>query len=185
MATLSSFLPVGANAAYAGITGALGRRMDPYQGFNFLIEIEGLVTGGFSQVSGLESEIEVEEYREGGENRYVHQLPGPTSYPSRLILQQGLTDIDSLWNWYNATSQGIIWRKNGTIMLLDRQQIPAMYWNFKQALPVKWTGPEFDASSDEVVFETIELVHKGITKPILSQALSGSRGAAKLAGKLS
>ncbi len=184
MASLSSFVPLGANAAYAGTAGALGLRLDPYQGFNFLIEIEGLVTGGFSEVRGLESEIEVEDYREGGENRYVHQLPGPTRYPSRLILKQGLTGIDSLWNWYNATSQGKIWRKNGTIMLLDRQQYPAMYWNFKYALPVKWTGPELDASSDAVAFETIELVHKGITKPILSQALSMGRAGAKLAGKL-
>ncbi|MGK7876556.1 MAG: phage tail protein [Xenococcaceae cyanobacterium] len=181
MATLSSFLPLGANAAYVGTTGKLGRRLDPYQGFNFLIEIEGLVTGGFSEVRGLESEIEVEQHREGGENQYIHQLPGPTRYPSRLILKHGLTDIDSLWNWYSATSQGIIWRKNGTIMLLDHQHIPAMYWNFKQALPVKWTGPELDASSDRVVFETIELVHKGITKPILSQAGSLVRAGAKLA----
>lgn len=184
MANLSSFLPLGANAVYAFTTGKLGLRLDPYQGFNFLIEIEGLLTGGFSEVRGLESEIEVEEYREGGENQYVHQLPGPTRYPSRLILKQGVTGNDSLWNWYRITSRGKIWRKNGTIMLLDRQRYPAMYWNFKQALPVKWTGPEFDASSDSVVFETIELVHKGITKPILSQALALGRAGAKLAGKL-
>ncbi len=184
MATLGSILPLGTNAAYAGAVGAIGSRLDPYQGFNFLLEIEGLVTGGFSQVSGLESEIEVEERREGGENRYIHQLPGPTKYPSHLILKHGLTEIDSLWNWYEATSRGVIQRKNGSIMLLDRQQIPVMYWNFKQALPVRWTGPEFDASSDEVVFETIELIHKGIAKPVLSQALSVARTVARLGGGL-
>ncbi|WP_293064934.1 phage tail protein [Moorena sp. SIO3F7] len=182
MASLSS-LPLGANAAYAGVTGALGARLDPYQGFNFLIEIEGLVTGGFIEVRGLESEIEVEERPEGGQNRYVHQLLGRTKYPN-LTLKHGLTGIDSLWTWYQATSKGVIRRKNGTIMLLDRQQIPAMYWNFKQALPVKWTGPEFNASSNEIAFETIELIHKGISKPVLSQALSGGRAIAGLAGAL-
>ena len=174
--------PLGANAA-SGV-GGLGNRLDPYQGFNFLIEIEGLITGGFSQVSGLESEIELETYREGGENRFTHQLPGPTTYSSNLVLKHGLTDIGSLWNWYEATCKGVIKRKNGTIMLLDRQQIPVMYWNFEQALPVKWSGPELDATSNEIVFETVELIHRGITKPAMSKALSASRAVAGLSGAL-
>ena len=75
--TVASVVPLGLNAASSLGFEALGiRPRDPYQGFNFLIEIEGLLTGGFSEVTGLESEIEVEEYREGGLNQYIHQLPG-------------------------------------------------------------------------------------------------------------
>ena len=52
------------------------RPLQPYLTFNFAVEIEGLLVGGFTEVSGLESEIEVEEYREGGVNGFVHKLPG-------------------------------------------------------------------------------------------------------------
>jgi phage tail-like protein len=56
-------------------------------------------------------------------------------------------------------------------MMLDRRQIPVMWWNFYNACPTKWTGPEFDASSDNVAFESIELVHEGISQPLLSRTL--------------
>lgn len=183
--TPTSAIPLGLNAAASLGAEALGiRPRDPYQGFNFLIEIEGLLTGGFTEVTGLESEIEVEEYREGGQNRYSHQLPGPTKYPARLVLKHGLTDIGSLWNWYEAVTRGVIQRKNGTIMLLDRARLPVIWWNFAQAFPVKWSGPQFNAESSEVVFETIELVHRGITKPPLSLVAGLGRSGAGLGGAL-
>jgi phage tail-like protein len=182
--SLASIFPLGLNAGFVPGSNALGARLDPYQGFNFLIEIEGLLTGGFTEVNGLESEIELEERREGGRNDYVQQLPGPARYPSRLVLKHGLTDLDTLWNWYKATTRGVIQRKNGTIMLLDRQRLPAMWWNFKQAFPVKWSGPQLNAGSNEFAFETIELVHRGITKPTLSQLTALGRGGAGLGGAL-
>jgi len=61
---------------------ALGDRKDPYLAFDFLVEIEGLVVGGFTDVTGLQREVEVQDYREGGVNEYVHKLWGPTRYPS-------------------------------------------------------------------------------------------------------
>jgi len=143
---------------------ALGRRPDPYLACNFVVEIEGLIVGGFSQVSGLQSEIQMTPYREGGLNGYTHQLPGPTTYPP-LVLMHGLTAQDTLWSWYHEVSQGRIRRKNGTIMLLDRQQSPVIWWNFYRAFPVKWVGPQLDASqATAVAVEQIELVHAGLSK---------------------
>ena len=92
----------------------------------------------------------------------MHKLPGSARH-SNLELSHGLTAISTLWNWYDETSQGDIQRRNGTIMLLDRRQIPVMWWNFRRALPVRWTGPTFNASSDEVGIESIELAHEGLT----------------------
>lgn len=157
------------------------RSLDPYMGFNFAIEIEALLVGGFSEVSGLQSEIKMDEYQEGGVNDFIHHLPRQTSY-ANLVLKHGLTDISSLWNWYYNTTQGIVQRKNGTIMLLDRKQIPVMWWNFRNALPVKWSGPDLNAGSDEVAFESIELVHEGLTKPLLGQAAALLRGGLHMAG---
>ena len=138
---------------------------DPYQVFNFLIEIEGLVIGGFSECSGLQVETEIFEYREGGLNDYVHNFVGPTTYPP-LVLKHGLTSIDGLWDWHQEmVNQGVnqgIRRRNGTIYLLDQQRNLAKVWNFKQAFPYKWTGPELLADSSEVAFESVELVHRGL-----------------------
>jgi|1186.fasta_scaffold04100_5 phage tail-like protein len=155
--------------------------LPPYQTFNFAVEIEGLLVGGFTEVSGLESEVEVEEYREGGVNGFVHKLPVRTSH-SNLVLSHGLTSLSALWNWYYDTTQGVIQRRNGTIMLLDPQQVPVMWWNFRNALPVRWTGPTFNAASDEVGVEALELAHEGLTKPLLGQAAALASGVAGLAG---
>ncbi|MBD2341684.1 phage tail protein [Calothrix sp. FACHB-156] len=150
--------------------------------YNFLVEIEGLLTGGFMEVTGLESEIQVQDYHEGGKNGYVHQFPSYVQYP-RLVLSHGLTDIGTLWDWYQDAAKGNIRLKNGTIMLLDRQQLPAMWWNFKDAYPVKWNGPQFNASNaTEIAVERIELIHQGIDQPLESQALAASRGGVQLAG---
>ncbi len=140
------------------------RRLDPYMAFNFLVEIEGLLVGGFSEVSGLESAIEVEEYREGGLNSRVHRLPGPESFPN-LVLSRGLTGVDALWSWYDRIRRGIIERRNGTIMLLDRQGRPAVWWDFRGAYPVRWVGPGLNAGASEVAVERVELAHQGLVRP--------------------
>jgi phage tail-like protein len=154
----------------------------PYQGFNFAVEIEGLLVGGFSEVSGLDSQVEVEEYREGGVNGFVHKLPVRTSH-SNLVLSHGLTSLDTLWNWYYNTTLGAIQRRNGTIMLLDSRQIPVMWWNFRNALPVRWSGPAFSATGDEVAIESLELAHQGLTRPLLGQAIALTGDIARLAGR--
>jgi phage tail-like protein len=167
---------LGLNAAATSAANLLGVRNDPYAAFNFHVEIEGLIIGGFTEVSGLQVETAVEDYQEGGQNEYVHKLPGPARYPSNLVLKRGLTDIDSFWRWHRKVIAGTITRRNGTVYLLDRQGFPAMWWDFKQAYPVKWSGPDLRADSNAVAVETIELVHCGISKPLLSSAVSALRG---------
>ena len=175
---------LGINAAFSAGSNLLGIRNDPYMAFNFLVEIEGLVVGGFSEVTGLQIETEVKDYREGGLNEYIHKLAGPTRYPSNLILKHGLTDIETLWSWHQEVTRGIIKRRNGTIYLLDQQRLPAMWWDFMEAYPVKWVGPELRADSNTVAVETVELVHKGISKPALSSLVSAVRGIAGAAAQL-
>ncbi len=167
---------LGLNASARLSTNLLGLRNDPYAAFNFQVEIEGLVIGGFSEVSGLQVETVVEDYQEGGQNQYVHKLPGPARYPSNLILKGGLTDIETFWRWHQNVIAGTVERRNGTIYLLERQGQPAMWWDFKKAYPVKWSGPDLKADSSAVAVETIELVHCGISKPALSSNVSARRG---------
>lgn len=140
------------------------RRNDPYTAFRFLVEIEGLVVGGFTEVTGLDIEIEVESYREGGMNAYAHELPGAVRYPSRLALKRGLTDADNFWKWYRDAARGKIDRKNGSIVLLDLAGQETWRWNFTDAYPVRWTGPPLKAGASEIAVETLELAHRGLTK---------------------
>jgi phage tail-like protein len=144
-----------------------GLRIDPYLGFNFLVEVDMLLVAGFSEVSGLQSEIQTEEYQEGGRIDYAHKLPGPTRYSQNIILRHGLTEVPLFWIWWQMTSRGIILRRNGTIFLLDRRGVPHWAWHFMGAYPVRWSGPDLRAGSAEVAVETLELAHQGIQALVL------------------
>jgi phage tail-like protein len=143
---------------------APGSRTDPYLTFNFLVEIEGLLVGGFSEVTGLQVETMIETYREGGLNDHEHKLAGPSRYPSNLVLKHGLTDDDTLWNWHQDVTRGIVNRKNGSIILLDSAGDEQWRWNFTEAYPVKWVGPDLRGGASEVAVEALELVHHGLSK---------------------
>lgn len=162
--------------------GGPATRADPYMGYNFLVEIGGILGGGFTQVSGLESSVELEPYSEGGVNGYVHQFPGQVKYPN-LVLSHGLTALDALWDWYWLTTQGRPVLLSGTIMLLNNQRLPVMWWNFQDAYPVKWEGPKLDASDSQVAIEKLELVHRGLVQALPSQAMAAVRGASGLAAQ--
>ncbi|MCK4731650.1 MAG: phage tail protein [Methanophagales archaeon] len=141
----------------------VAERKDPYLSFRFLVEIQGLIVGGFSEVSGLQAETETEDIQEGGVNDYVHKLPKITKYPN-ITLKRGITDSDALWKWHQDVVNGIIKRKNGFIILLDGEGNEKWRWSFERAYPVKWTGPELRADGNTVAVESIELAHNGIKK---------------------
>lgn len=141
----------------------VGERKDPYLSFRFLVEIQGLIVGGFSEVSGLQAETETEDIEEGGVNDYVHKLPKITKYPN-ITLKRGITDSAALWNWHQDVVNGIVKRKSGFIILLDGEGNEKWRWSFERAYPVKWTGPELRADGNTVAVESIELAHNGIKK---------------------
>jgi phage tail-like protein len=139
-----------------------GDRNDPFLSFNFSVEIDGVIVCGFSDVSGLQAEIEVQEYREGGVNEYIHKRSGPARYPSNLILKRGVANSTELWTWYCNVLQGITQRKSLAVVLMDSAGSEQRRWTFQNAYPVKWVGPEFKAQSSEVAIETLELAHEGL-----------------------
>jgi phage tail-like protein len=142
---------------------AVGQRQDPYASFRFLVEIDGQTVGGFAEVSGLQAEIETEDYWEGGVNESVHKLVKGTKYPN-LVLKRGLTDSQTLWEWHADAVSGRIARKTCRVVLLDSQGQEKWHWVFEEAFPVKWVGPEMKADGSAVAVETLELVHSGMAK---------------------
>jgi phage tail-like protein len=89
---------------------ATGDRRDPYGAFRFHLEIDSVIVAGFSEVSGLTVETEVEERSEGGVNDHVHTFAKGTKSP-RLVIKHGLTDSDALWRWHQEVAAGRIRRR--------------------------------------------------------------------------
>jgi len=124
---------------------------------------------GFAEVSGLNSELEVEEYREGGRNIGPRRFPKWGRFPN-LVFRRGVTDSTFLWDWWIdvvsrsftlAGAQGTP-RRNGVILLesLDHQSTAG--WFFANALPERLVGPGLNARSNEIAIETLELSHEGL-----------------------
>jgi phage tail-like protein len=129
--------------------------------FRFKVELDGLLVGGFSEVTGLQAETALQEYQEGGVNNYVHQFPKQTKFP-KIVLKRGLTGSGDLWEWYESVIAGKVKRKNGSIIMYSRSGHEVCRWNFFDAYPVKWAGPDFNATNNNVAIESIELVHNGL-----------------------
>jgi phage tail-like protein len=143
---------------------ATGDIPDPFGNYNFLVEIDNIARGAFAEVSGFDSTIDVIEYREGGENTTVRKMPGMTKY-SNIVLKWGITDDLSLYNWHQDAVQGRPnFRRNGSIVLLDRQRQEVARWNFVRAWPTKYDGPDLNAEGNDAAIETLELAHEGITR---------------------
>ena len=138
-------------------------RTDPYRGFNFLVEIDGITQAGFSEVSGLDATTDPVDYREGNDPNHVRKLSGLNKY-SPITLKRGITDSDELWKWRKTVLNGKAERKNGSIVLLDEAGAEKLRWNFVNAWPSKWTGPALNATSTAVAIETLEITHEEVTK---------------------
>jgi len=142
----------------------LGKTRYPNMAFRFRIEIEGITVAQASEVTGLSVETDIETYEEGGNNVFVYQLPKRTKYV-HLMLKRGITDADDLWKWYDDVRSGNKFpRRNGAVVLLDNKGGDYRRWNFREAFPVKWSGPDLKADSGTVAFESVTLAHHGISR---------------------
>ena len=129
-------------------------RSDPYRNFHFLVELDGIIQAGFSEASGFGSNIEVIEYREGGDTTSVRKLPGKISYTD-ITLKWGITDSSELYDWHRAAVNGQIQRKNGSIILMNELGAEKVRWNFFNAWPSKWDGPDFNAKGNDVAIDSL------------------------------
>jgi phage tail-like protein len=138
----------------------LASRTDPYLGARFFVEIDGVDQGGFTECTGLQAEVEVTDYQEGGNNGYVHKLVGRTKF-TNVVLKRGVTDSSDLWDWFQSVSRGEIERKDVSVVLYNSVQEEVRRWNLREAFPAKWVGPAFNATTPAVAIETLELAHHG------------------------
>ncbi|MGE5113249.1 MAG: phage tail protein [Acidobacteriaceae bacterium] len=135
-------------------------RTDPLRGFRFLLEIEGIASGGFTRVKGLSRDLKHESYREGGVNEYEHKLVTQVTYPV-LVLERGLA-LNDLWQWALDAADGNIRRRTVRLRLQNEANQKQWAWQIENAIPVKWSLSDLDANSSQVVMETLELAHHGL-----------------------
>lgn len=136
---------------------------DPYRGFNFLVEIDGITEAGFRECSGLDSTTDSVDYREGSDPNHMRKLTALNKH-SAITLKRGLTDSDKLWKWRQSVIDGKAERKNMSIVLLNEAREEKWRWNIRNAWPSKWTGPTFNATSNDVAIETLEIIHEEMVK---------------------
>jgi phage tail-like protein len=140
----------------------------------FLFEVDGVEIGRFMEVSGLEVNVAVEEVEEGGENSYVHKLPGRMTWPN-ITLKRGITQNDTLLTWLNkssgeqfAASGNKLARSTAAITLLGPSGGRLRAWEFTGAFPIKWKGPDFSADSSDMAVEELEITHHGFRAKAVS-----------------
>jgi phage tail-like protein len=134
---------------------------EAYSTSRFYVMIDNMAQALFTEVSGLQVETEVMEYAEGGNNGFIHRLPGRTKV-SNLTLKSGMTSSNELFKWYMKIARGIIDRRNISLVMYDTQSKEVTRWNFIKAYPVKWVGPSFAVEGERNAVETLELAHGGM-----------------------
>jgi phage tail-like protein len=154
---------------------SLGSRVDPFRGFNFSVSMSDSTSalsltfsvsgvpavGSFSECSGLETTLEVQDYPEGGNNGLVRKFPGRVTW-GNIKLRRGIALNDELWKWHFDFVEGHGRRRDGIITLMDEKQNPVKAWRFKKGLPIKWVGPSMNAGQSQVAIEELEIGHEGL-----------------------
>jgi phage tail-like protein len=127
----------------------------------FYVKIDGMATAVFTEMSGLQVETVVTEYEEGGNNGFVHRLPGRTKV-GNLTLKRGIVASNEFFNWYSEILEGKLKYRHVDVLVYDAQGKELAKWSFANAFPVKWIGPQLAADGKNAAIETLELAHEGL-----------------------
>ena len=138
------------------------KRRSPLVGYHFVLEIEGQVIGNFAECSGLGSEHEVIEAREGNDpGERTIKSPGRLKWEN-ITLKRGFSKDKALWDWRKKVIEPDLggFRQNGSIVLYDRKGKEVARWNFQRAWPVKVAYVQPSADSNEIGVEELTIVHE-------------------------
>jgi phage tail-like protein len=138
------------------------RNTDPFAGFRFVLDVQNIRVGGFSECTGLQMEVKTFEYKEGGRNNTTLKFPEHASF-GNVTLKRGVTTQNQMIDWQRDVANGERSRGlNFLITLKNEKGEPVKKWSLIRAFPVKWTGPDLKANASEIAIETLEIAHEGI-----------------------
>lgn len=140
-------------------------RTDPYRNFRFKVELDGIETAAFADATVPDSSTDAVDYREGTDPTHQRKLSGLTKF-GNITLKKGITDNLDLYDWRKTVEQtgAITARKNVSLILVDEEGNDKSRWDIVQAWPTKYDPSDFSAKGNEVLIETLEIVHEGISR---------------------
>jgi len=140
---------------------------NPLVSFHFAIELQGQVTGYFTECSGLGSEHEVIEHKvvDGQGREFVQKIPGRMKWQD-ISLKRGITAAMDIWAWRKLVEDGKVTeaRKNGSIVMFDQGLKEVARWNFERAWPTKVTGPQLQSDSNAYGIEELTITHESLIR---------------------
>jgi phage tail-like protein len=129
--------------------------------------------GAFTECSGLGAEYELKQVREGGENGFVHQIPGPLKFDNVRLSRPIDGSSAAVASWFSRMRDRVE-RTTVRITALDPAGAELATWTLVDVFPKRWTGPVFSAQNSAVAKETLELVHNGFVTEVPALSISVS-----------
>jgi phage tail-like protein len=132
--------------------------------FRFVVDVEGITQGAFTECTLPVVDWDYDEIKEGGLNTHVHRLPGRRKFSS-ITLKNGV-GTSALMNWFIDTMGETFKRRMITVKLLnakDKSQDPIMTWDIADAYPIKWTGPQLNTGENSIAIQTLEMACGAVT----------------------
>lgn len=133
-----------------------------FSSFRFTVAVDGINFAAFTEFTLPSLQVETQDLKEGGQNTYVHKLPVRVTTGS-ATLRHGVANDFSLLNWYMDILKGDIKAatRQVTVTMYDVARAPLMTWTFREAYPIKWSGPSLKTDGSNVGIEELEFVHHG------------------------
>jgi phage tail-like protein len=144
-------------------------RFDGAVGMYWKFKVDGLNLGSFTTCEGLGMEVLVEQREEGGNNFFVHQLPGRLRFPNIKFGRPINKDSEKVAQWFMDIARGGVKPMNGQIVALTPEGQVVAQWGLIGVIPVRWTGPGFSSDSVKAATETVEIAHHGFLDPAKSE----------------
>jgi len=134
----------------------------PLVKFHFTVDWGGTKIG-FTEVSGLDVDIDPIEYRHGASKEFTAtKMPGLRKYSNITLKRGSFQDDNEFYEWMNTVKMNTIERRDITISLLNEDHEPVVVWKIKNAWPVKVQSTDLNADGNEAAIETLELAHEGL-----------------------
>jgi phage tail-like protein len=135
----------------------------PLPKFQFTVNMGGMLGTSFQEVTGLDAEAQIIEYRAGDFAGWTTaKMPGLRKF-GNVTLKKGIFVNDNkFWIWWNSIEMNTIARVQASIILLDQSGEATMTWKLTNAWPTKITGTDLKADGNEVAVETLEIAHEGL-----------------------
>ena len=140
---------------------------DPLIGFHFALDLEGTITGYFTECSGIGSEHEVIEHKVVNEKgqEVVLKIPGRLKWEN-MVFKRGITSSMDIWDWRKQVEDGKVddARRNGSIIMYNQKLEAVAQWDFERAWPLKVSGPQPKSDSNELGLEELTVAHEYIKR---------------------